>query len=396
VYPYGSLFSHVVGCSDVDSIGVSGIERSFNDKLIKQEISLTLDLRIQTIVYEELKAAIEKFKAIGGNAIIINVTGEIIAMISFPDFDPNNIRQEEMNFMFNRNTLGMYEPGSTFKILNIAIALESGSATLNSKFDATNPVTIGKFTITDFKGKHRTLSLAEAFVFSSNIAATKIAQQFGIRTQKKYMKKFGILDKINLEIQEVGMPIIPQIWGEATLMTMSYGYGIAVSPLQLATAVASIVNGGNKVYPTLVLNNVRSSVEKVVSENTSTIIRDLMRAAVCYGTAKKAGVDGIEIFGKTGTAYKRSGKGYGSDGSRSRISTFVGGFPKNNPQYIIVLMLDDPKPVDGTFGYATAGWNAAPAAGKIFKRIIPVLCSYKSVHIENEEELIVTKYIHLK
>jgi cell division protein FtsI (penicillin-binding protein 3) len=393
IYPYGSLFSHVIGCTDIDSTGASGIERAFDNVLRKKNLSLTLDLRIQSIVYEELKTAIEKYRAIGGNVTVINMRGEIIAMVSFPDFEPNNIKQKDIRSMFNRNTLGVYEPGSIFKILNTAIALESGSAKLNSTYDATAPIKIGKFTVTDFRGKNRILSLAEAFVFSSNLASIKIAQQFGTRTQKEFMKKFGVLEKSSVELQEVGPPLIPKVWQESTLMTISYGYGIALSPLQLLTSVASLVNMGERVYPTIVLDNVKYHGEKVISDNTSLIMRDLMRAAVCFGTAKKADVEGAEIFGKTGTAYKNSGKGYGTEGNRSKIVTFVGGFSKNNPQYMMIVMLDEPHPTEETYGYSTAGWNAAPTAGKIFKRIVPVLCNYENN--ENKTELIVTKYLNL-
>jgi cell division protein FtsI (penicillin-binding protein 3) len=393
VYPYGFLFSHVVGCTDIDSAGASGIERSFDNRLRKENLSLTLDLRIQSIVYEELKEAVEKYRAIGGNAIVMSTRGEVIAMVSLPDFEPNSIKQKDIDSMFNRNTLGVYEPGSIFKILNTAIALESGRAKLNSMYDASAPIKIGKFTVTDFRGKNRILTLAEAFVFSSNLASIKIAQQFGTRIQKKFMKKFGVLEKSNVELLEIGAPLSPKMWQESTLMTISYGYGIALSPLQLLASVTSLVNRGERIYPTLVGDNVRYHGEKVVSDSTALIMRDLMRAAVLFGTAKKADVEGAEIFGKTGTAYKNSGKGYGTDGNRSKMVTFVGGFPKSKPQYMMIVMLDEPHPTDETYGYSTAGWNAAPTAGKIFKRIVPVLCNYENMQNENKAELMVTKYL---
>lgn len=398
VYPHGNLFAHIVGCTDTDGHGTSGIEKKFDRELsiesgTSKKLPLTIDMRIQSIVYEELKAAVDKFKAIGGNAIVMNMKGEIIAMVSLPDFDPNNLKQKDIEAMFNRNTLGTYEPGSTFKILNTAIALESGSATLGSMFDASTPVRIGRFSITDFKGKNRALSLAEAFVFSSNIAAIKIAQQFGIKTQREYMKKFGVLDKYSLELPELGAPIVPRVWQDATLMTISYGYGIAVSPLQLISSVTSIINNGFRVSPTLVFHRKTPQPESVVSKQTSKIIRELMRAVVCFGTAKKSNIDGIEIFGKTGTAYKNAGRGYGDNGNRARIATFLGGCPYKSPKYMMVLMLDDPKPIEGTFGYATAGWNAAPTAGRIFERITPMLCDCTDEK-PKDIALSVTKYIH--
>lgn len=210
------------------------------------------------------------------------------------------------------------------------------------------------------------------------------------------MKKFGILDKCSLEIPEVGSPILPKIWQEAASMTISYGYGIAVNPHQLLSAVASIVNDGVKVSPSLVMNAYKGSSERIVSKKTSEIMRELMRAVVCFGTAKKANVDGIEIFGKTGTAYKNSGRGYGNNGNRTRITTFLGGFPRKHPEYMMIIMLDDPKPLEETYGYATAGWNVAPTAGKIFHRIIPLLHDFNENPYRHEAELTVTKYIQLK
>lgn len=402
VYPQGRLFSHVIGYSDIDGDGISGIEKQFNNELKEKALSnrklnLTLDIGIQSIVYTELEKSIQDFSAIGGNAILMNTDGEILSMVSLLDFDPNNIRKEDVNAMFNRNTLGAYEPGSTFKVLNTAIALESGTATLGTMFDASAPIKIGRFKITDFKGKNRPLSLAEAFVFSSNIASAKVAQNFGIKTQQHYMKKFGILDRCSLELPEVGHPIVPKVWQEATSITMSYGYGVSVSPLQLITAITSIVNNGYKVSPTLVLgkHKKRTDADKIVSDSTSETMRELMRAAVCC-KAKKANVEGVEIFGKTGTAYKSSSKnGYGRDGSRSRITTFIGGFPKSNPKYMLVVMLDDPKATKETFGYATGGWNAAAAAGRIFERIVPILNDDSSSFDDPQPELKVAKYIKL-
>ncbi len=399
VYVHGNLFSHVIGCTDIDGNGVCGIEKNFSKELLVKDFSVkqlvtSLDLRIQTIVHEELSKAIEKFDAVGGNAILMSTNGEVIAMVSLPDFDSNDLRDINIDNMFNRNTLGAFEQGSILKILNVAIALDSGSATLGSVFDASAPIRIGRFSIKDFRGKNRPLTLAEAFVFSSNIASAKIAQNFGIVTQKEYMKRFGMLEKISLEIPEIGRPIVPHRWTEATCMSVSYGYGLAVTPLQLLSAVTSIVNEGTKITPTLLYgkrpNN--SNNIKVVSAETSAIVRDLMRAVVVHGTAKKASINEVEIFGKTGTAYKMNGKGYGSDGNRKRITTFLGGFPKDKPKYMLLVSIDDPKATKETYGYATAGWNVAPAACNIFERIVPILvdCSEKT-----ESPIIATKFLKL-
>ena len=399
IYIHGNLFSHIVGCTDIDATGVCGVEKKFNKELIVKDFSnkklaLSMDLRLQSIVHEELTAAVEKFNACGGNAILMKTNGEILSMVSLPDFDPNNLKSSTNIAMFNRNTLGAFEQGSVLKILNVAIALDSGSARINSMFDASCPIRIGKHSVTDFKGKGRALTLAEAFVFSSNIACAKMAQGFGISTQKNYMKKFGMLDKISLEIPEVGVPIVPKNWSEATCMTVSYGYGLAITPLQLLAAVTSIVNDGVKVNPTLIYGNSKNNNGeiRVVSSETSSTVRELMRAVVCYGTAKKASIENIDIFGKTGTAYKLSGRGYGSNCNRARIATFLGGFPKDKPQYMLMVTLDDPKAVEGTYGYATAGWNVAPTAQNIFKRIIPLLYDGRE---SDKSELTVAKYIKL-
>lgn len=400
IYIHGNLFSHVIGCSDIDGNGVCGLEKQYTNELfVKQalpkKLVTTLDLRLQSIIYEELNAAIEKFSAEGGNAILMSTSGEVLAMVSLPDFDPNNLKESSSDAMFNRNTLGAFEQGSILKVLNTAIALDSGSAKLNSVFDASAPIKIGRFSIKDFKGKNRPLTLVEAFVFSSNIASAKIAQNFGPSIQKEYMKKFGMLDKPKIELPELGHSIVPVNWTETTCMTVSYGYGLAVTPLQLLTAITSIVNDGIKITPTLIYGNTHQNTEKIrlVSSQTSESIRDLMRAVVCFGTGKKASVDGVEIFGKTGTAYKSTGRGYGSDSNRKRITTFLGGFPKNKPQYMLLISLDNPKATSETYGYATAGWNIAPTAKNVFNRIVPIL--YDGQNDETDSELKVTKYLRL-
>ena len=399
IYIHGNLFSHVIGCTDIDEVGICGLEKKYSDKIIVKDFSskkliTSLDLRLQSIVHEELSNSIEKFEAQGGNAILMSVDGQVLAMVSLPDFDSNNLKNSSMEAMFNKNTLGAFEQGSILKILNVAIALDSGTAQSGSIFDASAPLKIGRFSVKDFKGKNRPLTLAEAFVFSSNIASAKIALSFGPKVQKTYMKKLGMLDKPILEIPELGRSIVPANWSETTCMSVSYGYGLAVTPLQLLTAVTSIVNNGEKVQPTLIYGKRPKLSEQVqlVSSETSATVRELMRAVVCFGTGKKAGVDGVDIFGKTGTAYKLTGKGYGSDSNRKRITTFLGGFPKDKPKYMLLVSLDDPKATSETFGYATAGWNIAPTAKNIFSRIIPILHDGAR---QNESELKVVKYIKL-
>lgn len=399
IYIHGNLFSHTIGYTDIDGAGMCGLERQFSDELKQHGLSgkrlvTTLDLRLQSIVHEEISNAIKKYSAQGGNGILMRTNGEVLAMVSLPDYDPNDLKHVKIENMFNRNTLGVFEQGSIMKILNVAIALDSGYANPGSIFDATEPIRIGRFKITDFKGKHRPLTLTEAFVYSSNIASAKMAQMFGAKVQREYMSKLGMLGTPEIELPERGHAIVPAYWQDITCMTISYGYGLASTPLQTLTAVTSIVNEGIKVSPTLLLRKSQdnSTEERIVSRETSTLVREMMRAVVCYGTGKKADMPGISIIGKTGTAYKLKGRSYGSDGNRQRITTFIGGFPKDKPQYMLLISLDDPKATSETCGYATAGWNIAPTAHKIFERIIPIL---NDGTIQKESPLKIVKYLKL-
>ncbi len=399
IYIHGNLFSHIIGCTDIDCNGICGIEKHFNKELYISDFSddkltLSLDLRLQNIVREELKAGIKKFHAKGGNAILMKTNGEILAMVSLPDFDPNNLKKMSNEAMFNRNTLGVFEQGSIMKVINASIALDSGSSTVGSVFDASAPIKVGRFSITDFKGKGRPLTLAEAVVFSSNIACAKIAQKFGIKVQQEYFKKLGLLEKLHLEIPEIGTPLLPKNWTDISCMTIAYGYGIALSPLQVLTAITSITNGGIKINPRLVIDNsLTTKPVCVVTPQTSKLVRELMRGVVLYGTARKAGVDSIEVFGKTGTAYKRKGrKGYGNASNRDRLTTFVGGFPLDNPQYMLLVSLDSPQGDPSTYGYATAGWNVAPVAKEILSRLITWIADGS---VTQNKELSVTKYLRL-
>ncbi len=383
VYPHGNLACHVIGRCDIDGTGVSGIEAAFDNLLNTkaEDLKLSIDIRVQHVVHNELKAAIEKFQAVAGNAMVMDVqTGEIIAMVSLPEYDLNRPMQS-MEVGFNRNTLGVYEQGSTFKILNAAIALETGVANANSVFDATNPVHIGRFKVTDFKGQNRPLTLVEALVHSSNIAAIRISQKFGLKVQKQYMGIFGVLQPVNLEISELGKPLVPSNWNETSMMTISYGYGISVTPLHTLVAIAGVVNDGYRPTPTLKFVSQQNRNERInsfrknpcISKKTSETIRKILRQVVKHGTAT-ADIEGYHVFGKTGTAYQIVGKGgYGSDANRKRTTSFIGGFSAKNPRYVMILMLDNPKAAAGTYGYATAGWNAKAAAGQIIERIAPLL-----------------------
>ncbi|MBW8309040.1 MAG: penicillin-binding protein 2 [Candidatus Paracaedibacteraceae bacterium] len=379
VYPHGNLVSHVLGYCGIDNNGLGGVEQFFDTRLRKDPgtpLQLSIDMRVQHLVREELQAAIHEFSAEGGNCIIMTAEGEILAMVSLPDFDPNLPNQNSLKAIFNRNTLGNYEPGSIFKIFNTAIALESKRARISSIYDATTPIKVGSKSITDFKGKNRPLDVREVFVYSSNIGSAKMALDFGGRVQREYFHKFGLLKVPKLELPEIGSPLLPPShWSDITTMTLSYGYGIAVSPLTVVDAVRGVIKGYRK-YPATILKRTEDAAlqadgdHRIVSEKTAATMRDLMRLVVQEGTAKKANVPGYEVIGKTGTAHKSQGKrGYNVD----RITSFVGAFPKDNPQYILAVFLDSPKPTKNTHGYATGGWNAAPTAGKIIARLAALM-----------------------
>lgn len=377
VYPHGNLISHVLGYCGIDNIGLGGIEKQFDVRLRKDNtpLQLALDVRVQHIVRDELAKAVLEFRAEGANAIVMEVeTGEVLAMVSLPDYDPNLPNQNSVEATFNRNTLGIYECGSVFKIFNTAIALESGKAKINTVYDASAPLRVGSRMITDFKGKNRPLEVWEAFIYSSNIASAKMALDFGSEVQRQYLGRLGLLSAPTLELPEIGAPMVPKTWGDATTITVSYGYGIAVSPLMAVDAVRTLLTGVKKFAATMLKRDLGALAQvegqQVLSAKTAAHIRDLMRMTVTQGTAKKAGVPGYEVIGKTGTAYRNTGRsGY----NNSRRTTFIGAFPKSKPKYILILFIDDPKPTKETYGYATGGWTASPVSGRIISRMAPLL-----------------------
>jgi cell division protein FtsI (penicillin-binding protein 3) len=376
VYPQGSLTAHLVGFSDVDSRGLAGVEKSFDDVLQggDRPLELSVDIRLQHILHEELSGAIADFTGIGGAGIIMDLkTGEILALVSLPDFDPSRPGEATDDARFNRATLGLYEMGSTFKIFNTAIALDSGTVTLADGFDATKPIKIGRYSIDDFHGKHRFLTIPEIFTYSSNIGSAKMADLFGAEMQQAYLKRFGLMDKSPVELSDVGEPFYPSAkdWKRVNTMTVSYGHGISVSEIQLLTAVGAIVNHGVLREPTLLKRGPGEVPDgvRVVTEQTSEQIRQLMRLVVQIGTGKKANAPGYLVGGKTGTADKQKGRGYAQN---SRLASFVAAFPMNNPRFAIVAMVDEPKPNAHSYGYATAGWVTAPVIGAVVQRMAPL------------------------
>ena len=375
VYPQGNLTAHLVGYTDVDSRGLAGVERSFDDLLQgARPLQLSIDVRVQHILHEELNRAIADFHGIGGAGIILDLkTGEVLSLVSLPDFDPARPGEASDDTRFDRATLGLYEMGSVFKIFNTAIALDSGTTTLADGFDATKPIRIGGHMINDYKGKHRFLTIPEIFTYSSNIGSAKMADLFGAEIQQAYLKKFGLMDKSPIELPDVGEPFYPsqKNWKRINTMTVSYGHGISINAIQLLTGVGAVVNDGMLREPTLLKREPGEVPDgtRVISTQTSEQLRQLMRLVVQIGTGKKANAPGYLVGGKTGTADKQKGHGYATN---TRLATFVAAFPMNDPRFAILAMVDEPKPNATSHGYATAGWVTAPVIGAVVQRIAPL------------------------
>jgi cell division protein FtsI (penicillin-binding protein 3) len=376
VYPHGSLFSHVLGLTSVDHQGLSGLEKGMQPLLQQQDVPvrLSVDVRLQHVMWEEIQSTIDAFQAKGGNGVLIKVkTGEVLAMVSLPDFDLNKPSQANVEAFFNRNTTGVYEFGSILKIHNTAMVLENGIANLNSHYDATSPLPVGRFLVTDFKGKKRSLSVLEAFIFSSNIANAKMALHAGAQTQRAFFKKLGFFEPVRIELPEVGSPLAPstELWRDPTVITASYGYGISVTSLHIAQSIAAILDGYKRPLTfSLVTDPCKVPAERVVSEKTAQAMRHLLRLAVVEGQAKKAAVEGYAVGGKTGTANLKEKGRYRQ---KNNLTSFVGAFPIDDPDYILLVTLDRPQPNASTYGYATAGWIAAPLGAKIIKRCVTLL-----------------------
>lgn len=374
LYPHGPLAGHVLGFADVDGNGIAGIERRF-DKTLGADgnnVQLSLDMRVQHVLRDELSKAIAEYDAIGGAGIVLDAkTGELLGLSSLPDFDPNHPGEASPDARFNRATLGVYELGSTFKIFNTAMAIDSGLVTMGDFYDASKPLKVARYTIRDYHAKNRSLSVPEIFIYSSNIGSAKMAIDVGGEAQKHFFQRMGFLDTLDVELPEAGSPQSPSIWRPINTMTISFGHGLSVSPLHLASGVAAMVNGGVLMSPTLLKTETPRNGKRIVSESTSDAIRRLMRLNALEGSGGKARVAGYLVGGKTGTAEK-----VGVQGTYKRkalISSFVAAFPMNDPKYVVYIVLDEPQGNEKTHGYATGGWVAAPTVGAVIRRIAPML-----------------------
>ncbi len=377
-YPMGRTAAQVLGGVDVDEIGVAGVEKAF-DKRLRDDPSplrLSLDVRVQAVVREELLEAMGRFEAIGAAGIVMDVTtGELIALVSLPDYDANHFRIASEDEKRNRAIKERYEPGSTFKLQTASMALDAGLVHIWDQFDAAHNITISRFTIQDFEGKHRWLYLPEVLAYSSNLGAAHIAQAVGAERQRAWLKNMGMFDKSGVELPEAGMPIVQPAasWKEIATMTVGFGHGISVTPLHVVRGTAAIANGGVLMRPTILalLPGQRPEGERVMQQSTSDLMRKLMRLVVTDGFGKTAEVAGYYPGGKTGTAEKV--QAHGGYRKHANVAAFMCVFPMNAPRYAVYMMLDEPHGNKSTYGYATAGWVAAPAAGKVISRVGPML-----------------------
>jgi cell division protein FtsI (penicillin-binding protein 3) len=393
LYPNGRLASHILGGASfgregVDSaevIGVAGVERTFDAFLRDPEnegrpLELSIDLSVQAVVEQVLAGGMRLLNAKGATAILMDAhTGEIISMASLPDFDPNDrpplptSGDPADSPLFNRAVQGVYELGSTFKIFPVAQALEAGLISPSTMIDTRGPLTWGRFRITDFRYYGPEMSVTEVMAKSSNIGTVRVAQMMGPERQREFLGRLGFLEPTPVELTEApnARPLLPRNWSDISMITISYGHGLSASSLHLATAYATIANGGIRVTPTLVKRRGMEPGERVISERVSAMVRDMLRKTVTEGTATFGNVPGYEVGGKTGTADKpRRTGGYYDD---KVIATFASVFPASDPKYVLVVTLDEPVETSGVEPRRTAGWTAVPVAAEIIRRVAPLM-----------------------
>ncbi|MEX0759673.1 MAG: penicillin-binding protein 2, partial [Tistlia sp.] len=376
VYPHGALVSQVVGLTDIDGHGIAGMERAGDQALADghRPLRLSLDLRLQYIMAEELGAAMETFSGIGAAGLVVDArNGEIVSMVSLPSFDPSDPGAASEEARFNRASLGVYEMGSVFKLFTAAMALDAGTVRLTDGYDVTDAIRVGRYRITDYHPLRGTLSVPEILMHSSNIGTVHMAMDAGTKRLLAFYDALGLTRPAEYELPESGDPLLPTPWREVNTMTASYGHGIAVTPLQLVRAVAAVANGGELPSLTLLRREPGDATRgtRVLTEETSRQMRWLMRLVVERGTGRNAEAPGYLVGGKTGTADKLAPSG--GYARNKRIATFVGAFPMDDPQYVVFAMVDEPKGIKATYGYATAGWVTAPVVGRVVDRIAPLL-----------------------
>ncbi|OAP38383.1 cell division protein [Sinorhizobium glycinis] len=384
-YPGGPTAAHILGHVNIDNRGVAGMERYIDSQGLAdlaaigmtsdaklEPVKLSIDVRVQNIVRDVIDSGMKNFQAIAAGAVVMDVhTGEVLAMASVPDYDPNKPAEGAEEGWMNRMSNGTFEMGSTFKTFTIAMGLDSGKVTLNDSFDATAPIRIGGFTIKDFHGKRRVLTVPEIFQYSSNIGTAKIADLVGIPGHKEFLTRLGLLTKLPTELPEVKAPSQPREWKKISSITISFGHGVSTTPLQTAVAGAALVNGGKLIPPTFLPRTEEQASElatAVVKKSTSDDMRYLLRRNGIAGSGKRALVPGFNVGGKTGTADKVVNGRYAND---LNFNAFLAAFPIDDPKYIVLTFIDAPKTGEG--GGRTAGSNAAPMVRDIISRSAPLL-----------------------
>jgi cell division protein FtsI (penicillin-binding protein 3) len=387
VYPTGNEVAHLFGLVNIDNQGIAGMEKwldnngladlhraGFATDRLQRPVELSVDLRVEHALRDELLKAKEKYKAKAASGLVSNVkTGEIVAMVSLPDFDPNSPKEAHDPDRINRLTTGVFEMGSTFKALTLAMALDSGKANLNTLYDARGALHYGKFAIHDTHPLGRSISLSEVFTFSSNVGAARIAMAQGVEAHKAFLRKMGQLDRLRTELPESASPIVPKRWSELNTITIAFGHGLSVAPLQAVMGINAIMNGGYLIPPTFLKRSeeeAKALAKKVLKPETSEKMRYLMRLNAEIGTAKRADVKGYYIGGKTGTSEKVVNGHYSK---KQVLNSFTAIVPADNPQFQVLVMLDEPKALAETHGFITSGWNAVPTGGKVISRIAPLL-----------------------
>jgi cell division protein FtsI (penicillin-binding protein 3) len=387
IYPNGPTVSHLIGHVNIDNQGIAGIEKwldgrglaalhmaGFATDRLQTPVELAVDLRVEHALRDELIAARDKFKAVAAAGLVTDVnTGEVVAMVSVPDYNPNSPREALDPTRINRLTTGVFEMGSTFKLLTIAMGLDSGRVSLNSSFDARVPLRYGRFNISDYHPQRRILTVPEIFTYSSNIGTARIALALGVEHHQWFLRKMGQLDRLRTELPESAEPLVPKRWKEINTVTIAFGHGLSVAPLQAVMAINALMNGGMLIPPTFLKRTSEEAAalaRRVVKPETSEMMRYLMRLNAEKGTAGKANVKGYYVGGKTGTSEKVVNGRYAKN---KLLNSFTAVLPADKPRYSLLIMLDEPKAIPGTHGYATSGWNAVPTGGKVIARIAPLL-----------------------
>ena len=376
-YPSGRLAAHILGQVDPDNNGLAGVEKSLDARLASgASVTLSIDAGVQAIVAREINKQIQTFEAIGGAGVMLDIaSGEILALVSLPDFNPNHFGGTDADTRFNRATLGLYEMGSTFKVLNTAMALQAETTTLDRRYEVARPLRVGGHRISDFHVYDWPLTVPEILVLSSNIGSARMAAEIGAETQQAYLRQLGMFDRLPIEVPETATPLVPRSWRQSEIATISYGHGISVTPLHLASAVATASGSGLWTAPTLLRRQPGDDPvrERVFSDEATRAVRSMMRLVVKHpkGTGNYAEARGYMVGGKTGTTEKiRPEGGYYKD---RNIASFAATFPVHDPRYVLVVMVDEPKGQKHSYGYATGGWVAAPAARRIIENAAPLL-----------------------